>query len=105
MAALKSAICLVEEHRSHPRTSSALCKLFSYWLNLSDEDKLKVCSNDQRVLEVAQEELSSMGCPSAASDLPGWLESQRQALSENQAGHLGHVLEYVKTWLGVFTGG
>lgn len=101
MAALKSAICLFEEHKNHPRTISALAKLFNYWLGLSDEEKLKVCANDQRVLEVACEEMATMGCPSNLADIAGWVQSQRSALGNGADGHTGHVLEYVKIWLNV----
>ena len=57
MAALKSAICLKEEHADHPRTLTALARFFKAWLAMSDEDKLKACGNDQRVLDVAVEEI------------------------------------------------
>lgn len=39
LPALKSAICLKENHPNHPKTAGALVKLFKKWLSLSDEEK------------------------------------------------------------------
>lgn len=46
LAALKSVICLKEQHAKHPRTSTALLKLFKKWLSMTDEEKLAACGGD-----------------------------------------------------------
>ena len=91
-----------EEYASHPRTLTALARLFGAWLAMNDDDKLKACGSDQRVHEVAAEEITNLGCPASLADLKGWVDSQRSAMADGAAGHLGHVLEYSKMCLGLF---
>lgn len=58
LAALKSAICLKENHPTHAKTAGALVKLFKQWLNMTDEDKLAACKADQRILAVVVDEMA-----------------------------------------------
>ena len=77
LPALKSAICLKEEHSEHPKTAAALVKLFKAWLNMDDEQKLNACGKDQRILAVVVSEIASLGCPASEGELAGWFTANR----------------------------
>jgi len=46
LSALKSAICLHENHPNHPKTVPALAKLFVAWLAMDDETKQNSIGSD-----------------------------------------------------------
>ena len=77
LAAVKSAICLKEQHPGHPKTVSAILKLFKAWLQMPDETKLEACGGDQRILSVVQSEVATLGCPATEADLAGWFTENR----------------------------
>lgn len=77
LPALKSAICLKENHSEHPKTAAALVKLFKGWLNMTDEQKLNACGKDQRILAVVVKEIATLGCPGSEGELAGWFTANR----------------------------
>ena len=71
MRALKSAICLAEEHPNHPKTVPALAKLFVAWLNMDDEAKLNSISKEPRFMDVVSKEINDLGCPGTVAEVAG----------------------------------
>ena len=76
MKALKSAICLAEEHPNHPKTVPALAKLFVAWLNMDDEAKLNSIGKEPRFLAVVTKEINDLGCPSKIAEVPGVVKNK-----------------------------
>ena len=42
---------------------------------MTDEEKLKGCGNDQRILAAAVDEIIALGCPGAEGELAAWFEA------------------------------
>ena len=70
LKALKSAICLAEEHPTHPKTVPALAKLFVAWINMDDEAKLNSIGKEPRLLDVVTKEINDLGCPATVAEVP-----------------------------------
>ena len=71
LRALKSAICLAEEHPNHPKTVPALAKLFVAWLNMDDEAKLNSIGKEPVFMDVVSKEINDLGCPATVAEVPG----------------------------------
>ena len=105
LKALKSAILLSEEYPSHPKTVPALAKLFSAWLNMSDADKKAQTGKDSRLLEVAQAEITGLGCPASADKLPAAVEKMLKAVEDPEKRSLEACHEKVKLFTKVLKAG
>ena len=71
MAASRAGINLHENHNLHPKYVSALAHLFAYWISISGDERKKIVP-DERLLQVAVEELVALGCPGSLEELKNW---------------------------------
>lgn len=105
LKALKSAILLSQEYPNHPKTVPTLAKLFSAWLDMSDADKKAQTGKDSRLLEVAQSEITSLGCPASADKLQATVEKMLKAVNDPQQRTLEACHERTKLFTKVLKAG
>lgn len=67
---------------------------------MTDEDKLKKCGNDQRILAVVASEIAKLGCPAADVEIAAWFEASR--VKDDASRPLEHVHELIKLKLRFF---
>ena len=96
-AALRGAINLHEQHRSHPRYVSGLAYLFAFWINFGKDYATVV--GDARLYEVASEEIKALGCPGTLADVRKWAQ---ETVAKSKA-DIRSVHELIKLDLNLFS--
>jgi hypothetical protein len=70
-AALRASINLHEHHKNHPFYLSGLAYFFAFWIKHGAE--IKAVIGDERLYEVAAQEVKSLGCPASIEDVRKWV--------------------------------
>jgi hypothetical protein len=89
--ALKSLICLNENHAANPKTEVAKARFFKHWLDLSEEQRKKAIP-DERLYKSALSEIASLGAPTNTDGL----EKVAETLKAKAAKDITAVNEYIK---------
>ena len=84
LKALKSAICLAEQHPTHPKTVPSLAKLFVAWLNMDDEAKLNSIDKEPILMDVVSKEINDLGCPATVAEVPGVVTTKLSQVNDPQ---------------------
>lgn len=80
-AALRASINLHEHHKNHPFYLSGLAHLFAFWIKHGAE--IKAVIGDERLYEVAAQEVKSLGCPASLEDVRKWTQEAATKLPAN----------------------
>lgn len=80
-AAVRAAVNLRENHKTHPRYVSGLAYLFAFWINYGAE--IKAVIGDERLYDVAANEIKELGCPVTIEDVRKWAIASAEGTPAN----------------------
>ena len=99
LKAVRSAICLVENHKNHPKTIPSLAKLFVAWISMDEEAKLNSLNKESRILNVVTREINELGCPASVGEVTEWVKNELAKLNDPFKRTLEACHEHIKLQL------